>query len=176
MTFENGDVYSGNWFKGKLHGSGSAKMIAEEKQYEGEFQNGKQHGFGKFKWFDGEFYEGQWRNGLFHGEGYYGTPDGVSIRYTFSNGLPDIGSTCQVVMYLTAIVCKCMRALAKRRCARNYYGKLLIDFETMHDDFARLLIRVVTKKKVLLILCASGQVFQKMANKRSLFTIDVAFD
>jgi hypothetical protein len=101
MKFENGDYYSGSWFKGKLHGSGSAKFLVDAdsndyKLYKGEFQNGKQHGFGKFTWPDGEFYDGQWQNGLFHGDGIYGTPDGVSTHYSFSKGLPEIGSTCQV--------------------------------------------------------------------------------
>lgn len=124
MEFENGDIYSGNWFKGKLHGYGSAKMIAEGKQYKGEFQNGKQHGLGKFSWLDGEYYEGGWKEGLYHGEGFYVTPDGVSIRYTFLNGLPDIGSTCQVVINEQRSCAKCMRALAERRCAQNHCGKM----------------------------------------------------
>jgi hypothetical protein len=101
MKFENGDYYSGSWFKGKLHGSASAKILVDVdsnnyKAYKGEFQNGKQHGFGKFTWPDGEFYEGHWLNGLFHGHGIYCTPDGVSTQYSFSKGLPEIGSTCQV--------------------------------------------------------------------------------
>ena len=102
MTFQNGNFYSGHWFKGVLHGYASARILVDShsqsyKEYVGEFQNGKQHGQGKFTWPDGEFYEGQWKNGLFHGDGIYGTPDGISVAYTFFDGLPEIGSNCQVV-------------------------------------------------------------------------------
>lgn len=102
MEFQNGDWYSGHWFKGKLHGYASAKILVDGnsqsyKDYTGEFQNGKQHGQGKFTWPDGEFYDGEWQYGLFHGHGIYGTPDGLSVSCTFLNGLPEIGSKCQVV-------------------------------------------------------------------------------
>ena len=65
----SGDIYDGNWFKGKLDGFASAKIFGngEFKEYCGEFTMGKQHGRGKFSWPDGESYEGEWKNGLFHG-------------------------------------------------------------------------------------------------------------
>jgi hypothetical protein len=96
MLFENGDVYRGHWRKGKLHGFGVVEF-SNRKKYVGAFQNGKQHGFGKFTWHDGEFYEGEWKFGFFDGRGIYGTPDGVEIYCEFKNGLPDIGSKCQVL-------------------------------------------------------------------------------
>ena len=98
MKFENGDIYDGEWLKGKLHGYASAKLFSPGnlKEYEGEFQNGKQHGLGKFTWSDGEFYDGEWKSGLFHGPGIYGTPDGVQMSCNFSFGLPDLGCKCQV--------------------------------------------------------------------------------
>ena len=95
----SGDIYDGNWFKGKLDGFASAKIFGNGafKEYCGEFRMGKQHGRGKFSWSDGESYEGQWENGLFHGHGIYSTPDGASVCHIFVNGLPEVGSVCQVV-------------------------------------------------------------------------------
>ena len=37
--------------------------------YEGETQNGKRHGKGKYTWADGDFYEGDWKNGKRCGHG-----------------------------------------------------------------------------------------------------------
>jgi hypothetical protein len=96
MHFENGDFYKGHWWRGKLHGYGEVKL-SNRKKYVGAFQNGKQHGSGKFTWHDGEFYEGEWKFGLFDGFGIYGTPDGVELYCMFKNGLPVIGSKCQVL-------------------------------------------------------------------------------
>jgi hypothetical protein len=53
FTWEDGNVYEGNW------------------------ENGKQHGEGVFMWSQTQaMYSGQWQNGLQHGQGFLLLPDG----------------------------------------------------------------------------------------------------
>lgn len=46
-TFQNGDVYQGEYFEGSKHGHGKLTMQEKGVVYEGEWANGKQHGQGK---------------------------------------------------------------------------------------------------------------------------------
>jgi hypothetical protein len=39
--------------------------------YEGDWQNGHYHGFGKYYWEDGSYFEGEYCNGEKHGEGKF---------------------------------------------------------------------------------------------------------
>ena len=44
--------------------------------YEGEWKDGKKHGYGLYKYYDGTIYEGEWKDGKKHGEGTYYNPFG----------------------------------------------------------------------------------------------------
>ena len=98
ITYENGDVYEGDWKEGDHHGKGrlekqngevyegnfkrskfiSGKVVEflKECTYEGDFKEGKYHGKGKMKWDGGAVYEGDWKEGDLHGKGIYKWDDG----------------------------------------------------------------------------------------------------
>ncbi len=49
---KNGDEYEGEWENGKKHGKGTYKYC-NGRVYEGSFKNGKKHGFGTYTFSDG---------------------------------------------------------------------------------------------------------------------------
>ncbi len=51
-------------------------VLADDYNYEGDWQNGQRHGTGICKWLDGSTYEGEWRDDTKHGEGIFINPDG----------------------------------------------------------------------------------------------------
>jgi hypothetical protein len=77
-------------------------------KYEGEFEQSKKHGQGKYDWFDGDYYDGEWKqdsaegegtsmigtdfytgefkNGRRHGEGELTNEEGDIIRGIWDNG------------------------------------------------------------------------------------------
>lgn len=61
--------YTGEWRKGKFHGTGTA-LYMDKSEYSGGFQDGKRHGSGTLTLAaTGDRYEGQWWKGYRHGEG-----------------------------------------------------------------------------------------------------------
>jgi hypothetical protein len=75
MTWDNGDVYTGDFFNGNRHGSGTL-VFADGSEYVGEWECNTQHGIGTRRWNNGDCYTGQYKNGKRTGEG----------RFYFSNG------------------------------------------------------------------------------------------
>lgn len=73
MIFEKGRMdydsnctsfYDGEWKDGKPHGFGYRHYLSGA-TYEGDWLYGRRHGSGIFKWADDqEVYSGQWENGL----------------------------------------------------------------------------------------------------------------
>jgi Ca2+-binding EF-hand superfamily protein len=57
-----------------LHGKGY-KTWENGDTYEGDFYKGKRHGWGTFSWANGDRYEGGWNYGKFHGHGIYKESD-----------------------------------------------------------------------------------------------------
>ncbi len=53
--------------------------------YEGEFYNGKRHGYGRYVYNSGHEYEGEWADGVIHGVGKYKYNNGEYIGF-FANG------------------------------------------------------------------------------------------
>lgn len=45
--------------------------------YTGDFEDGKQHGNGMYKWPTGGYYYGEWMDDRMHGEGCYVRSDGI---------------------------------------------------------------------------------------------------
>ena len=69
VIFSSGTVYEGEWQDDKYHGFG--KYISSKWLYEGEWQSDLRHGAGIF-WTspdDREVYEGEWQDGKMHGAG-----------------------------------------------------------------------------------------------------------
>ena len=61
-------------------------MFTSGAEYEGAWDNGKMHGFGKMVYPDGTLYEGNWDQNLMHGEGLYVDQDKVTWQGIFVNG------------------------------------------------------------------------------------------
>lgn len=88
MTWENGDVYTGEFFNGNRHGHGTL-VFHDGTEYVGEWECNLQHGIGTRRWNNGDCYTGQYQNGKRTGEG----------RFYYSNGDMYIGQWASGVMH-----------------------------------------------------------------------------
>ncbi|KAL3651176.1 hypothetical protein CASFOL_007579 [Castilleja foliolosa] len=70
QAYSNGDVYEGEFHKGKCSGSG-VYYYNMSGRYEGDWVDGKYDGYGVETWARGSRYRGQYRQGLRHGFGVY---------------------------------------------------------------------------------------------------------
>ena len=66
-------------------GKGTMKYISGV--YEGDWENGLRHGFGKFTWNNGDTYSGVWDNDKRHGQGIYIWNDGSKYKGNYSHGI-----------------------------------------------------------------------------------------
>ncbi|CAI9765124.1 unnamed protein product [Fraxinus pennsylvanica] len=69
-AYNNGDVYEGEYHKGRCNGSGVYYYYMSGR-YEGDWVDGKYDGYGVETWARGSRYRGQYRQGLRHGFGVY---------------------------------------------------------------------------------------------------------
>lgn len=87
-TFSNGDRYEGGFLNNYLHGKGTYYFLADNAFkgaiYEGEYWNGKRHGYGRLT-FKGETYVGEFQRNGFHGKGTYTWPNGDKYVGQFRN-------------------------------------------------------------------------------------------
>jgi hypothetical protein len=88
MTWDNGDVYTGEFFNGNRHGHGTL-VFHDGTEYVGEWECNLQHGVGTRRWNNGDCYTGQYQNGKRTGEG----------RFYYSNGDMYIGQWVSGVMH-----------------------------------------------------------------------------
>jgi hypothetical protein len=97
VTLHDGSEYSGQWLNDEPDGEGerewphreadsSIKASKYKLRYEGEFQCGRAHGFGKWEFANGDIYEGNWENDEIHGEGTQTNKKGVVLQGTWNNG------------------------------------------------------------------------------------------
>ncbi len=84
-TYANGSAYEGEWQNGKEHGKGTY-TYPDGSVYEGEWQNGKEHGQGTCTYASGSAYEGEWQNGKKHGKGKFKYADGSVYEGEWQNG------------------------------------------------------------------------------------------
>ncbi|XAR70572.1 1-phosphatidylinositol-4-phosphate 5-kinase [Bertholletia excelsa] len=70
QVYNNGDVYEGEFHRGKCSGSG-VYYYSMSGRYEGDWIDGKYDGYGVETWAKGSRYRGQYRQGLRHGIGVY---------------------------------------------------------------------------------------------------------
>eukprot|EP01050_Picozoa_sp_SAG11_P008723 SAG11_NODE_782_length_7192_cov_4.178063_3_plen_169_part_00 len=68
--YRNGDVYNGQWRKGKRHGNGTLWLHSGER-YEGTFKADRYDGVGCFFFTNGSVCKGSWKAGRQHGRGRY---------------------------------------------------------------------------------------------------------
>jgi hypothetical protein len=85
MLYPNGDVYDGEWDKGKYHGFG-VFTGQNGYRYEGFWRQGKRHGLGKENCPDGMAYEGEFVNNKRHGPGTLRWPNGSVYVGEFQDG------------------------------------------------------------------------------------------
>ncbi|GLT49096.1 hypothetical protein SLA2020_226760 [Shorea laevis] len=85
QVYSNGDVYEGEFHKGKFSGSG-VYYYHMKGRYEGDWVDGKYDGHGVETWARGSRYRGQYRQGLRHGIGVYRFYTGDVYAGEWSNG------------------------------------------------------------------------------------------
>lgn len=85
QVFGNGDVYEGEFHRGKCSGSG-VYYYSMSGRYEGDWIDGRYDGYGVETWARGSRYRGQYRQGLRHGFGVYRFYTGDVYAGEWSNG------------------------------------------------------------------------------------------
>ncbi|KAJ0914165.1 putative 1-phosphatidylinositol-4-phosphate 5-kinase [Helianthus annuus] len=85
QAYSNGDVYEGEFHKGKCSGCGVYYYYMSGR-YEGDWVDGKYDGYGVETWVKGSRYRGQYRQGLRHGYGVYRFYVGDVYAGEWSNG------------------------------------------------------------------------------------------
>lgn len=85
QAYNNGDVYEGEFHKGKCSGCGVYYYYMSGR-YEGDWVDGKYDGYGVETWARGSRYRGQYRLGLRHGFGVYMFYTGDVYAGEWSNG------------------------------------------------------------------------------------------
>ncbi|KAG9155800.1 hypothetical protein Leryth_004064 [Lithospermum erythrorhizon] len=109
QVYSNGDVYEGEFHKGKCSGSGvyyyhmsgryegdwidekydgyGIETWAKGSRYRGQYRQGLRHGVGVYRSFSGDVYAGEWCSGQCHGCGSHTCADGSSYVGEFKWGV-----------------------------------------------------------------------------------------
>lgn len=82
--YSNGS-YEGEMKDGEPHGFGTYRWNDGD-IYTGEYVNGVRHGKGKFVFASGNYYDGEWANGKYHGHGIFRWSDGDEFDGEWQNG------------------------------------------------------------------------------------------
>lgn len=82
--YSNGS-YEGEMKDGEPHGFGTYRWNDGD-VYTGEYVNGTRHGKGKFVFASGNYYDGYWANGKYHGHGIFRWSDGDEFDGEWQNG------------------------------------------------------------------------------------------
>lgn len=83
--YSNGDVYEGEFHKGRCNGSGVYNFIVNGR-FEGDWIDGRYEGYGIESWARGSRYKGQYRQGTRHGYGVYKFYTGDTYAGEWCNG------------------------------------------------------------------------------------------
>lgn len=87
-TFEDGEVYTGNFVDGKPSGYGQHRLKNGD-FYQGSFKNAKRHGSGTSTFVNGDRYVGEFLNDMKHGKGTYYYKNGDLYEGDHLNDLPN---------------------------------------------------------------------------------------
>ncbi|KAF2316274.1 hypothetical protein GH714_041615 [Hevea brasiliensis] len=109
QVYSNGDVYEGEFHKGKCSGSGvyyyymsgryegdwvdekydgyGVETWAKGSRYRGQYRKGLRHGIGVYRFYSGDVYAGEWSNGQCHGCGIHTCEDGSRYVGEFKWGV-----------------------------------------------------------------------------------------
>ena len=85
QTFDNGDVYTGEFLDGKKHGKGVLKTLSN-RTYEGGWENDLPHGYGVNIFPNGKVYKGEYKKGRPFGDGQWIYSDGSTYTGKWING------------------------------------------------------------------------------------------
>ncbi|XP_076881435.1 uncharacterized protein LOC143529547 [Bidens hawaiensis] len=108
-VYSNGDVYEGEFYKGKCSGSGvyyynlngryegdwvdqkydgyGVETWAKGSRYRGQYRHGLRHGYGVYRFYTGDMYSGEWFKGQCHGCGVHTCEDGSKYAGEFKGGI-----------------------------------------------------------------------------------------
>ncbi|GMN30861.1 hypothetical protein TIFTF001_002994 [Ficus carica] len=108
-VYSNGDVYEGEFHKGKCSGSGvyyyrmsgryegdwvdekydgyGVETWARGSRYRGQYRRGLRHGIGVYRFYTGDVYAGEWSSGQCHGCGVHTCEDGSKYVGEFNFGV-----------------------------------------------------------------------------------------
>ncbi|KAI3710553.1 hypothetical protein L2E82_40336 [Cichorium intybus] len=108
-VYSNGDVYEGEFYKGKCSGSGvyyynlngryegdwvdqkydgyGVETWAKGSRYRGQYRQGLRHGYGVYRFYTGDMYAGEWFRGQCHGCGVHTCEDGSKYAGEFKGGI-----------------------------------------------------------------------------------------
>jgi len=87
FTYDNGDVYEGNWINGKRHGKGKYDYADGISWYDGEWVDDKKEGYGTEHYPDNDEYKGYFKNGKRNGKGIYKYVNGDIYDGNFTNSI-----------------------------------------------------------------------------------------
>ncbi|CAE6923441.1 Als2 [Symbiodinium sp. KB8] len=79
------DEYDGHWENGRMHGQGVYKYY-DGTRYQGQFQDNLRQGYGILTFTDGSLYEGGWSEDVPEGEGRVIYSNGQIVNTTFKAG------------------------------------------------------------------------------------------
>jgi hypothetical protein len=85
MTWNNGDVYNGQWSSGRRNGFGTMKWN-NGVTYKGNWHNNKRNGLGELIYQSGKIAKGRWDNDEPIGE----------FRLTWPNAVPGLPSSIKI--------------------------------------------------------------------------------
>lgn len=109
QVYSNGDIYEGEFHKGKCSGSGvyyyhmsgryegdwidekydgyGVETWAKGSRYRGQYRQGLRNGIGLYRFYTGDVYAGEWSNGQCHGCGVHTCTDGSQYVGEFKWGV-----------------------------------------------------------------------------------------
>ena len=105
-TFDNGDIYEGEFKNGLKHGKGIL-TTRNNRSYEGDWENDKPHGFGINTFPNGKIYTGNFAKGKPVGDGQWTYADGRIYNGTWVNGAflnKDNTSEVQEYKFITSLI------------------------------------------------------------------------
>lgn len=86
MTYQNGDVYYGDFIDNEKNGDACKMEFSNGNVYEGNFYNDDIHGKGTMKYMNGDIYEGEFKHNLLHGTGIMNRANGDIEEGSWDNG------------------------------------------------------------------------------------------
>lgn len=95
---KNGDVYRGEFQEGRMHGKGHYKWRRRTGTYSGDFRYNRRHGHGRRVFLNGSVYDGDYVNNVMSGEGVFRSAGGDVYIGSFRQDLPHGNGTLQLAM------------------------------------------------------------------------------